>query len=1687
MSNLSKKYSQRSTYQMIVDSFEKDGAICNFSKKSYDEQKTYEGGSGYRNLFKQVNDEIIINHKILECLTGEVKANIYESIPSIDYLNYENTSLLKTYPLNKDGTVNVSRITSSENNEKSALWLIENEDKFTLNRAVLGFDTAEHFYNTAGPASSCTDLQVSYCTGSSKYLYRGERLRNQITNLMNNFEGTIPEIYQNDTYVYKITATSTINNIQYASVSAPSLPSNLHLTFKSSGTSIQVVEGDVIVVIPKKDFSNNYSKVLVFSPSNTHEPNTLRYVTNTNIDDSCIAEAYKLENGDVLMSFLRESPIIDILDYFLYLDKVYESDASGLLNGLFSEPLEWSDFGDYRKVTKWKLSNDVDIAAKDYISIEIGSNYNNGHLIGSGSIIASPLALSQKDADSLGYSSVSALENDGIIGKASYFYKCFGSNNAEVFMNKIFHNYMKTDWDSFNSNPITIQSLVTQYDYTKGFNRSSLGKEYNNIVNPNEEMKYSEKLTSLSSILTTENIEKYFNDFKRIISGSGDNITLNFHSTYDNVIIDFHYMRIRDNWIERVFSSQQWTGDWIEVEEWGKSKNTHPGKTIENSFFQSCYVTYTNQYWYDYDYRERRDISCSMITPFELFSKKNSNAEAILVYPSNKEDFPNKIYLLTKRKISNLSASDIKGEFIFLNHEKNTIFFQVDKMYDFTLGSSTTTVNVNLKDSDHTNFNTEINTSGRSCYAYVLTTATIDLSNESITIYDTQGKPINLSSDLKIIGASTPLEYFKLISKLDNTGSLTSYVVDQDYVNMSFGELKVSSIFIGIPYFDSNKALYNKKNSYSGIKRNFLESIYNIFTSQNAISNTISSKLLFKLLSDTRVTSDGLFSVKLSGLSNYLKSLLTIVDYVKSNNISILKYGKVTEIGEKDFSKLIDRIIKNKSDYDYTTTKIELGDFDDNFSSYTTLNAAATNCIETNIATSSYSLNGHRQPIQTIIDTLDKFFSSSSLSFEECQNLDKIFGNNTEPVISIGNSSIDMSNEISGAVNMILDKYYNYLFKAYMHYAYSDITNDIEYNDIASKAVIVVKNYVSKAVEIREINNGKKIIVKIPTLSDKSLVDSSEKEVATFSNINFTSILDTDIFEGIADFIKASLYGVNDNGTYSLLKYVSGDEELTGEKNGLYHKRYNVLNSRMNRVNGPLYQAGLYFQNLKPLEKATDATSYTYNVYSDFMDAMPISSLEPLSYIPTQEASETQIDLPGKFYSDKEMEALRNQINSSCVLTCTNCKIKDSCPFYEQEEVIKLYCTPLSSIDFYVKDNELQLLDEDSFEISSNKNGSSFDKDLFNLIHKPYSEITEEADEEQAIKVFDYRKLEDVRKSLKNKNTDTSIDLKYKDYVHDDMGWLTGGRYGCVEVNSLKSMDNDSFAEIKDALHDYKYLYNALFIDIEGKDTNKDSTLPVYENDSYVDYKISSHEYDIDFEIGPPGDKTRFEGKTKIKVPQNLKLFKFNDSNDDVYLVSDDFVDKEGLEIVPCIYLGKVGTIKVAFDYSDDGYPLGITDKNDTKLYAKDIAQWCANYYKGCLAEDPIGYTGDQYKDRDQYWMETVYKKINGTWCEFPGRRRVQSGFMDPITDTKTFDEASAISGHPVVNTYVDFVRKVSIQMYDETIENEEDRWLVPFVNKNMTLPWPDLSFEQNVEIQRKVLTLMKTNLRLVVVKQLSN
>ena len=259
--------------------------------------------------------------------------------------------------------------------------------------------------------------------------------------------------------------------------------------------------------------------------------------------------------------------------------------------------------------------------------------------------------------------------------------------------------------------------------------------------------------------------------------------------------------------------------------------------------------------------------------------------------------------------------------------------------------------------------------------------------------------------------------------------------------------------------------------------------------------------------------------------------------------------------------------------------------------------------------------------------------------------------------------------------------------------------------------------------------------------------------------------------------------------------------------------------------------------------------------------------------------------------------------------------MKNSCPFYDETEVLKKYVPEVTTIDFYIKDNTVDYLDYESGKLESvrNSQGSPIDIDELKKQSKKYSDIVIDDDSE--------RDLEEIREILGDKIPEYRKNGK----CVDELGWLQGGRWGTL-IQGVDSNGNPS----RNA-KDYKYLYNATFL---------------CDEESYVNYELSSNEYPVDIDY--KGDY--YSGNIKIKVPSSLKIFddtSLDPSTTKIYLISDDTKDSEGNEIKPIIYLNTLDSLRYSFDLIDDGNPNGAQSSYDTKVYAKDVAQASLNCIKG--------------------------------------------------------------------------------------------------------------------------------------------
>ena len=628
-------------------------------------------------------------------------------------------------------------------------------------------------------------------------------------------------------------------------------------------------------------------------------------------------------------------------------------------------------------------------------------------------------------------------------------------------------------------------------------------------------------------------------------------------------------------------------------------------------------------------------------------------------------------------------------------------------------------------------------------------------------------------------------------------------------------------------------------------------------------------------------------------------------------------------------------------------------------------------------------------------------------------------------------------------------------------------------------------------------------------ISDLSDLDG--KASFDIGGVQFTNFNDMDpsLFSGLVTFIKSALDGTpsaNDTGMNPGVLNTKNDQGPLGRENSLYYQRYLVLNSRLNLANGTLTKAYNMLRNARNVEEAEVYTQNNAASFNRIMAVIPVEKMTPMTFLPAQDSASGQVRMNSKFYYTEFMEAIRTSISDKCVLTCTHCNVKDSCPFYNEEEVLKLYVPQADSIDLWIKDNELDLLwdvEDDDIVLTARDSGGTekhLYADTFRNLHKPYAEVVKHIGTSPSdVQTYEVNSLSEVKENLAQVGDD------FDRYNGDGMGWLLGGRYGTLQHNSVKSLPAEGYDSTK--FPKYRYLYDAVFLGDE---------------ETYITYTRSSDAYHVALDY--KGD--HYEGDVHIKIPTGLKFPGGITPNaqDDVYLVSDDLVDPQGNEMTPVIYLNTVENLLFyfdlntshdtsdsaessvassaseisissvdSFDASGNYVPTGgmspvvsrvPRSSNDHIMYPKDVAQWCVNYAKGPCYDTPL--SDDDPQNKDQFWMQNLKKKCsyqgNDYWIDVAGRPRMSSGYNESILSSE--DEVNpylVISGKPVVNSYVNFVRRLSLKLED-WVRDGDPQYVSDY--EHCAIKWvKNYTDASEIERQRYVLTQMKTNLRLVLVR----
>ena len=644
--------------------------------------------------------------------------------------------------------------------------------------------------------------------------------------------------------------------------------------------------------------------------------------------------------------------------------------------------------------------------------------------------------------------------------------------------------------------------------------------------------------------------------------------------------------------------------------------------------------------------------------------------------------------------------------------------------------------------------------------------------------------------------------------------------------------------------------------------------------------------------------------------------------------------------------------------------------------------------------------------------------------------------------------------------------------------------------------------------------NQRSITLELPYYaSNKSRLAASGSEITFEFPPYRVEKLDVgnNLLEGVATYARSALEGTSPNGTNDyFVRFEPGDSDVTGRFNSLYYERYLYLNARLNKSSGTLYRAAQFDKSGKISTTNNAIEDQLKRVNKKYFTSIPVEWASELSYFKPQMLEKMNTFFPGKFYYKEQLLDIARQINDKCMLTCGYCPVKDNCPFYGEDEVLKMACTSAPSIDLYVKDNEPDLLyysegtatqvngktevvgRSPAVYYEEDGNREELSHELLKSYSHPYASVSKKtaatrSDNGELVYESDLSGMYRDLTKLEEETKKAIGELDFKTEVPSGLGWLTGGRWGTFQKNRLadgtSGMSSPDYPA-KNFPHN-KYFYDAVFLNDE---------------ETEVLYAPSQNWYDVEVSTAETADSDgtpkTYKGKTRIKIPVALKAFAERPTGD-VYLVSDDKVDDQGNPITPVIYLGKVGDVRYAFDLREEGGNQDeVTNSSDTRIYPKDVAQWSINVAKGnCLHDriDPDAFTKNNNigsdalsHGYDQYWMENLKKRVvvNGEEriLDLPGRVRRNAGYSEVVVDPDNMNEYEVISGKPVAANRINFMRRISFRIYDDNAASStsDGYTMIPWC-KEPGDPSKVTADSLYVDTQKSVLPFMKTNLRLVI------
>ena len=426
-----------------------------------------------------------------------------------------------------------------------------------------------------------------------------------------------------------------------------------------------------------------------------------------------------------------------------------------------------------------------------------------------------------------------------------------------------------------------------------------------------------------------------------------------------------------------------------------------------------------------------------VVSPLEAFQKKGRKDDSILVYPTNKGYFPEKVYLITKHDVGLETKSADPNKVI--NPKSLVSFFSTDGQGKVMTFVTSNRIEFKLSDVDFVEISGHVKVQWRAfretalsskkvycltpyafgtehdCYIYELEPFSLagvngGLQLSGVKVVDPLGEERNLFdglSSLKIMPFAYPGTYFQTEKRTNAIGNLV-YAVSEESQKNDFASLANSVVVPGIPKVTGD---WGEVKCYGSIPVDSFKDLLSGLPKDMIIQKSLKSAL-----SSWPITDSADAPLTLKSLPNMLDGLIQTVGHLLNmagENLEITYQNSSTGLREThilsqdDLKNLSERINYTRN-LTYTLPE---------FPKKTTY--AAGNGVPTDASAGLAAYLGAFRNVKNVQTSSSKdinlssflrvrnlaqgmFGENETITREECINLDQVFGPGTYPFMSFG-------------------------------------------------------------------------------------------------------------------------------------------------------------------------------------------------------------------------------------------------------------------------------------------------------------------------------------------------------------------------------------------------------------------------------------------------------------------------------------------------------------------------------------------------------------------------------------------------------------------------------------------------------------------------------------------------------------